>query len=348
MEIVKFLLKRSGYVVVSLFGLSILIFLISRVLPGDPARMALGPRAPEWVVQRLREQLHLNEPLYIQYYWWLSGAIHGDFGESLYTRRPVIDDVKEFLPATGELVLFASIVEAFLGLGLGIVSGRYRNTWIDHSTRMLAYLGVATPAFAFAVLFLLLFGYLLDILPTAGRLSPEIARPPVVTGMVLIDSLIVGNLSAFGDALKHMVLPGISMALGGMAQLARITRVSVSEHLEKEYIFALRQYGVPEWRIVLKYLLKPSFIAPISILGLQIGSLFGNAFLVELVFNWPGISRYGINAMLRKDLNATAAVVLIMGVIYIIVNLLVDIAVAFLDPRIRLGEERGGVKHAAN
>lgn len=342
MKTVKFLLKRLGYMVFALFGLSILIFLISRVLPGDPARMALGPRAPEWAVQNLREQLHLNEPLYMQYYWWLSGALHGDFGESLYTRRPVIDDIKEFLPATGELVLFASIIQVFFGIALGVVSGRYRNTWIDSSVRMLAYLGVATPAFVFAIIFLLLFGYLLDILPTVGRLSPEATRPTVVTGMISIDSLIAGNLSTFGDALKHMVLPGMSMALGGLAQLARITRVAVSEHLEKEYIFAARQFGVPEWRIALKYLLKPSLIPPISILGLQIGSLFANAFLVELVFNWPGFSRYGINAMLRKDINAIAAVVLIMGVIYIVINLLVDVVVGFLDPRIQLGEEGGG------
>ncbi len=215
MSILKFLCKRLVLSIFVLFGLSILIFMISRVLPGDPVRMALGSRAPQWAIENLREQMHLNDPLYAQYYYWLTSAVRGDLGQSLFTRRPVMQDVREFLPATMELALFAGVLMAVFGILLGAVSGRYSNTWIDNSVRVFSYIGVVTPSFVFAILFLLLFGYLLNVLPTAGRLSPWITRPPVVTGMVSLDALLSGNFTAFGDAIKHMILPAVSLALGG-------------------------------------------------------------------------------------------------------------------------------------
>lgn len=341
MSMLKFLGKRLALSLFVLFGLSILIFTISRVLPGDPVRMALGSRAPQWAVDNLREQMHLNDPLYAQYYYWLAGAVRGDFGQSLFTRRAVIEDVREFLPATMELALFAGVIMAIFGILLGAVSGRYSNTWIDNSVRIFSYIGIVTPSFVFAILFLLLFGYLLNVLPTMGRLSPWIARPPVITGMVSLDALLSGNFAAFGDAIRHLILPAVSLALGGMAQEARITRSTISDNLRKDYIASAKGFGVPDRLIMFKYLLKPSLIPTVSILGLDFASLVGNAFLVELIFNWPGFSRYGIHAMLNKDLNAVSAVVMVLGVLFIIVNILVDLIVAWLDPRIRLGAERG-------
>ncbi|MGC9530211.1 MAG: ABC transporter permease [Candidatus Bipolaricaulaceae bacterium] len=340
MSILKYLAKRLALSVFVLFGLSVLIFVISRVLPGDPVRMALGPRAPEWAVQNMREQMHLDAPLYVQYYYWLSGALHGDLGQSLFTRRPVIDDVKEFLPATMELALFAGLIMAVFGILLGAISGRYSNTWIDNGVRIFSYVGVVTPSFVFAILFVLFFGYVLNWFPTAGRLSSDVVRPPVITGMVTFDALVTGRFAALGDALWHMVLPAVSLALAGMAQEARITRSTISDNLGKDYIAAAKGFGIPERRVTLKYLLKPSLIPTVSILGLDFAALLANAFLVELIFNWPGFSRYGINAMLRKDLNAVSAVVMVIGVVFVVVNILVDLVVAWLDPRIRLGAER--------
>ena len=341
MSMLKFLGKRLALSLFVLFGLSILIFTISRVLPGDPVRMALGSRAPQWAVDNLREQMHLNDPLYAQYYYWLAGAVRGDFGQSLFTRRAVIEDVREFLPATMELALFAGVIMAIFGILLGAISGRYSNTWIDNSVRIFSYIGIVTPSFVFAILFLLLFGYLLNVLPTMGRLSPWIARPPVITGMVSLDALLSGNFAAFGDAIRHLILPAVSLALGGMAQEARITRSTISDNLRKDYIASAKGFGVPDRLVMFKYLLKPSLIPTVSILGLDFASLIGNAFLVELIFNWPGFSRYGIHAMLNKDLNAVSAVVMVLGVVFIIVNIVVDLIVAWLDPRIRLGAERG-------
>jgi len=341
MRTIKFIVKRLVYSVFVLVGLSILIFVIARVMPGHPARMALGARAPEWAVERLREEMHLNEPLYVQYYYWAKGALHGDFGMSLVTRRSVANDIKEFLPASLELALYAGIFMGIIGITLGTISGWYSNTWIDNLVRVISYIGIVTPSFVFAIFFVLIFSYVLEIFPTMGRIAPDLIPPPRITGMITLDALITGNFAIFLDALKHLFLPAISLAMGPLAQEARITRSSINDNLNKDYIAAERSCGIPERTIMFKYLLKPSLIPTISIYGLDFASLLGNAFLIELIFNWPGLSRYGMNAMLRKDLNAMTAIILVFGLVFIIVNIIVDIIVEYLDPRIRLGVERG-------
>ena len=341
MRFLKFIVKRFLHSILVLFGLSILIFVIARVIPGDPARMALGPRAPESVVQKFREDLHLDKPLYAQYYYWLAGALRGDLGMSLFTKRQVADDVKEFFPATFELMLFTGLVMSVFGILLGIVSARHSNRWPDNTVRVFSYLGVCTPAFVFAILFLLLFGYVFQIRPTIGRISPAITRPPTRTGLMTLDSLLAGNLAAFWDAIKHLVMPGVALALGPMAQEARITRSSMTDNLQRDFIALERSQAIPERRIMSKYLLRISVIPTVSVLGLDFASQLGWAFLVELIFNWPGISRYGINVMLHKDLNAIVAVIMIIGLMFMVVNIVVDLIVSWLDPRIRLGAERG-------
>ena len=341
MRTIKFIVKRLVYSVFVLVGLSILIFGIARVMPGHPARMALGARAPEWAVERLREEMHLNEPLYVQYYYWAKEALHGDFGMSLVTRRSVANDIKEFLPASLELALYAGIFMGIIGITLGTISGWYSNTWIDNLVRVISYIGIVTPSFVFAIFFVLIFSYVLEIFPTMGRIAPDLIPPPRITGMITLDALITGNFAIFLDALKHLFLPAISLAMGPLAQEARITRSSITDNVKKDYIAAERSCGIPERTIMFKYLLKPSLIPTISIYGLDFASLLGNAFLIELIFNWPGLSRYGMNAMLRKDLNAMTAIILVFGLVFVIVNIIVDIIVEYLDPRIRLGVERG-------
>jgi peptide/nickel transport system permease protein len=211
---------------------------------------------------------------------------------------------------------------------------------VDNVVRVLSYLGVVTPSFVFAIIFLLVFGYVLDWFPTMGRLSISLSRPPVVTGLMTVDALLAGDLAVFWDAVHHLVLPATALAMGGIAQEARITRATMSDNLMKDYIGAERALGVPERVIMGKFLLKPSLIPTISILGLDFAATMSNAFLVELIFVWPGLSRYGVNAMLRKDLNAIAAVIMVLGVVFILVNILVDVVVAQLDPRIRLSAGR--------
>lgn len=340
MSLGRFLVRRIIHSVFVLLGLSIVIFIIARVMPGDPARMALGARAPQWVVDRVREQMHLNEPLIVQYAYWLRGALRADFGLSLVTQRPVTTDIREFFPASLELVLLAGLFSAVGGIGLGILSARYKDTWIDNVVRIISYAGIVTPSFIFAILFVLLFGFVLKWFPVIGRLSEHTVAPPTVTGMVTVDALLAGRLDAFADALRHMVLPALALAMGSIAQEARLTRSSMADNLGKDYIAAARALGISERAVMGRFLLKPSLIPTVSILGLDIAATLGVAFLVELIFNWPGLARYGMTSMLHKDLNAISAVILVLGVAFITVNILVDIIVAYLDPRIRLRAAR--------
>lgn len=335
----KYILQRIAFSVFALLGLSVLIFTIARVLPGDPARMALGPSAPDWAIQSFRNELHLNDPLPVQYAIWLRDIFSGSLGRSLMTRRDVTTDIVEFLPASLELIIFAAVVEVFFSITLGVLAGRRANTWVDNTIRVFSYLGVAVPSFVFGVIFLLTLGFIFPVFPRGGRLSTGLLAPGPVTGMLTIDSLLTGNLRVFADATWHLVLPGLALCLGGLAQDCRITRSSVVENMNKDYILSATSHGIPERIIMLKYLLKPSLIPAVSIMGLDIAGLLGNAFLVELIFGFPGFSRYGITAMMNKDLNAIVGTVMVIGLVFAVVNIAVDILVAYIDPRIRLTEK---------
>jgi len=338
MEFLSYLVRRSISMIATLIGISVLIFLLIRVMPGDPARLALGTQATQDMVEDLRQRMHLNEPLHKQYYYWAKGLLQGDLGRSLYSYRNVTQDLKEFFPATIELILFAILILVTVGLLFGILAASYKDTWIDGSIRFIAYAGVSIPYFLWAIFLLLIFGYFLDIMPTGGRLSAGVKMPPPLTGMVTIDALVSGNLLTLLDALKHLILPAISLSTGGIATAARVTRTSMSDNVKKDYIQVAKSFNIPRNVIMYKYLLKPSLIPTVALLGMQLGVLVANAFLVELIFNWPGFSRYGIGTMLNKDLNGITAVVLIVGGIYVIMNFVVDLIVAYLDPRIRLRE----------
>jgi len=335
-----FIIKRLIYTMIVLLGVSVLIFAISRVMPGDPARMALGTKAPEEVVQRFRIAMHYDKPIHVQYFYWFKGILEGDLGLSLVTKHPVLEDIIQVFPATFELAIFAFIFIIFTGITIGVISARYHNTWVDNLGRLFAYFGIVTPSFVFAILGMLIFCYILKVLPTMGRLSPELTCPPKITGLITIDALIQGNFIVFVDALKHLILPTVSLGLLGMAEDARITRSSVYNNMRKDYIAAVQSYGIPERVIIFRDLLKPSLIPVVSMLGLEFGTILSQAFLVELIFNWPGFARYGMNAIIQKDLNAISGVVLILGVIFVFSNIIVDLIVTFLDPRIRLIYER--------
>lgn len=340
MKIGSFILRRLFMSVFVLVGLSIVIFIIARVIPGDPARLALGPRAPVEVVEQLRKELQMDKSLPEQYRIWLTRALRGDLGKSLVSKRPVIEDVKEYLPATLELIFLGAVFMIFFAILLGTLAARYKDRWVDGLIRVFAYVGVSIPAFVLAVFFILFFGYAWPILPVLSRLSPQFDAPGI-TGLMILDFILVGNPGAAWDAFTHLILPAVALAMGGTFQEARITRSSLVDNLYKDFIAAERGYGISERKIMFKYLLKPSLIPTVSVMGMDIAAMIGNAFLVEMIVNWPGLSRYGINAMLYKDLNAISGVVLIIGLFFALTNIVVDIIVAFLDPRIRLGGVRG-------
>jgi len=283
--VMHLLLKRLGISLIVLVGVSMLIFAIARVIPGDPARIALGPSATVEQVANLRAEMHLDESLPVQY--------GGDLGTSLYTNRPVTKDIAQFLPATLELVFLAGIIMVAAGLPLGILAARYRGRWPDHVVRILALLTVSAPGFVWAVILMLLFAFYLPLFPIAGRISDiyEIER---TTGFLTIDTLLVGNFAAFWDVLHHLILPAVALSLSGIGQAARLTRDNMVETYEKPYIEMAQAYGFFPSRIARTYAFKPSLIPSLTIIGLDFAAMLGNAFLVEAVFAWPGLSRYGV------------------------------------------------------
>lgn len=331
----KYLLKRILGGIFVILGISVFIFLLIRVVPGDPVRMALGPNAPDYAVKAMREQMHLDAPLAMQYVYWISGVARGDFGQSLTTKRPVAQDVVEFLPATLEVALLAGVIFVVGSIVIGLAAARYRDTWFDGFIRACSYVGISIPSFVLAILLLLWFGYYWKILPVSGRISGNF-QVPAVTGFMVLDCLLGGSLKAAGDAFLHLIIPAVSLAVGCLFQEARLLRSSIIDNMHNEFYSVELGYGLPKAFIVRKYLFKPSFIPVISVMGLDFASLMGNAFLVETVFGWPGISRYGMNAMLNKDLNAVSAVIILYGFVFVIVNIVVDIIAAYLDPRSRM------------
>ena len=334
----RFSIKRLLFSIFVLFGISIVIFSLARVIPGDPARMALGSSASPQAVAELRVKMHLNDPLPSQYVKWITDVFQGDFGQSLSSKRPVTADVYEFFPATLELILVAAVIDIVFAFIMGIAAAKRRNSWLDGTIRVFSYLGISVPAFVWAVLFMLFFGFIWQVLPVVGRLTTGLAIPARVTGLYIIDFLMAGNVSGALDALGHVFLPALSLAIGTMCQESRILRSSLIDNMSKEHITVTTSFGIPQNKIIRKYLLKPSSVAVITVIGLDFASMMGNAFLVEAVFGWPGLSKYCLNAMLSKDFNAICACVLIIGLMYTVINIIVDLVNATLDPRARLGD----------
>lgn len=334
---VKYMVKRLLLGILVLLGTSILIFFIARVVPGDVANIALGSRATEAAKEALREELYLNDTLLVQYVKWLGDVLHGDFGNSFITKRAIATDVSQFFPATAELVLMSGVFIVMGSFSLGILAGRHKNTWIDGIIRVLSYIGIAIPAFVMAILLLLVFSYAFPFVPILGRLSQNMMPPSNITGLYVIDGLLTGNFAVAGNAFVHLLLPSLALAIGPIVQEARVLRSSLVDNSSKEYMAVSTGHGLPRNVLINKYLLKPSAASMITVMGMDFASLLGNAFLVERIFNWPGLSRYGINAMLNKDLNAICAVVLVIAVTFFIVNLIVDLILSALDPRMRIG-----------
>ncbi len=335
--IVSRVARRLGSTMLVLLGVSLLIFLIARVIPGDPARIALGPRATEEQVIQMREVLHLDQPVIIQYGHFLTELMQGDLGISLYTNRPVMTDIAQFLPATLELVLLAGFFMVALGLPLGVLAARYRGGWPDNLIRVITLLTVSAPAFVWAVVLLLMLSYFLPLFPIAGRIHETISIP-TVTGFMVIDTLLAGHWRGFVSALHHLFLPAFALSLSGVGQAARLTRSNMIETYDSPYIEMAQSYGFPERRIARSYALKPSLIPSLTIIGLDFAALLGNAFLVENIFAWPGISRYGVGVILQKDLNAIVGTVMIISATFLIANIIVDVLVTLINPRIRYAE----------
>ena len=331
-----FFVRRLGAGALVLFGVSVLIFVLARVMPGDPARLALGPSASAEQVASLRTEMGLDQPIVAQYATFMANAAHGDLGISLYTNQPVASDLAGTFPATLELVLAAGALMAVLGVAMGIASAHWKDAWPDNAARLFSLLAVAMPNFVWALLLMLLLGYWLDLLPIAGRLDDALTPPPAITGLLTVDALLAGRLGLLGDALHHLILPAFALSLPGIAQISRLTRTNLVDSYVRPYVEFARAYGFPESGIAFRWALRPAMIPTVTVFGMHLVAMLGSAFLIETVFVWPGMARYGVQAILHKDLNAIVAVVLVVSTCFIAFNMIVDAAVALIDPRIRI------------
>lgn len=339
MEFLSFLVRRLLWSALVLLGLSIVIFTVARAVPGDPARMALGPRASPAQVEALQERLSLDKPMVQQYGVYMSGLVRGDLGRSLLTERPVAEDIRDTFPATFELVFVTVTIAFALGIPLGVTAAYWKDRWPDNLVRLFSLFSAVAPAFFLGLLLQILAGYVLQILPTTGRLPSAMGFEANISGLLLIDSLLAGRFDVFTQTLRHLLLPAIALASTTLGQIALTTRAAMIDVSTQDYIEASRAFGVPERVQVFKYMLRPSFVPPLTIMGLAFASLIGSAFVVELVFSWPGMAAYGIRAILQKDLNAVMGVVMVSGVFFVLINLTIDIMIGIVDPRVRI---RGG------
>lgn len=330
----KYIFKRILMLIPVLLGVSIIVFLIMRVFSPDPAPIVLGQHATQEAIETWRQANGLNDPIYLQYWNFLTGALTGNFGTSYYTKAPVLDEIMARFPATIELAFVAIIIASIVGILIGVISAVKKNSIFDNAGMLVALVGVSMPIFWLGILLIIFFSGTLHLLPSSGRLDP-LLQPMDVTGFYLIDSLLEGNIDAFVDALEHLVLPGVALAMYSMAIIARMTRSSMLDTLQQDYIRTARAKGISESKVIRKHAFRNGLIPIVTVIGLQLGSLLGGAVLTETVFSWPGIGAYTVQCILKSDFPVVQGVVLLIATVFVLMNLIVDIVYAFLDPRIK-------------
>lgn len=330
-----FITKRLLLLVLMLVGLLAITFTISHVAPGDPASLAAGPDATKEMVENIRRQYGLDKPLREQFAIYASGVLEGDFGRSVRTSRDVGADLLRYFPATFELVTFSILVACALGIPLGMLAALFHNGWVDHATRILSVSGMALPMFWLGLMLQLLIALEWGLLPLGGRLDLMTEPPSFVTGMYLIDSLLVGRWDVFGDAFAHLILPATALCFPALASIMRVNRAEMLEALNQDYVTGARAMGISEWRIVCLYALKNALIPTLAMIGLRYGWMLGGTVLVESVFDWPGIGLYAVQSAVSSDFQPIMGVTLLIGLNFMLANLLVDILYAWIDPRLR-------------
>lgn len=327
-------LKRIFNMLVVLLFVSLLMFVLVRVLPGDPVGAALGDGATKEQIDKFRAQMGMDKPLQVQYLVYLRGLLSGNFGVSLIEPRDVADIVWERLPATLELVICALILAIVIGVPLGILAATHRNGPIDQASRLWSLTGVSFPGFWAALMLQLVLGAALAWVPITGRLT---GPPPAdVTGLYLIDALLAGNFKAFGEAARHLIAPTIVLAVGPLAQITSMVRSSMLDELGKPYVAFSQAVGMPRFLINYKYALRNAFSSTLTLIGFLFPLMIGGAFVVEKVFAWPGIARFGADAILANDYNAIVGVTLVICLFVVVVNFVTEELYVALDPRIRL------------
>jgi len=331
------ILKRLLMAVPSLIGVVIVTFLLTRAMPGDPAAYFAGPAATKEAVEQVRVQLGLDKPLYIQFVNYVADLAHGDLGNSLTTGQPVGHEIKTRLPASAELTLLGLIVAMVIAVPLGIMAATRPNSLIDHACRVISTAGVSLPVFFTGLILVYVFYYLLGWAPAPlGRLDVFFSPPPTVTGFYLIDSLIAGNGELFLSSLKQLILPALTLGIFSLAPIARMTRASMLAVLASDFVRTARASGLSPFTVIVTYAFRNALLPVVTTLGMVFSFLLGANVLVEKVFAWPGIGSFAIEALIASDFAPLQGFVLTMAILYVALNLVIDILYGVIDPRVRV------------
>jgi peptide/nickel transport system permease protein len=339
MRTLTFVARRLAFALLVVLGASVVTFFIARVVPSNPAAKWVGPHPTKEQLEQARIELGLDQPLYVQYFRYMEQVVRGDLGVSVRTHHPIKDDLKTYLPATLELVLVGLLIAIVIGVPLGALAGAHKDGGIDHFSRVFAVAGVSIPPFWLGLLLQLLFFGVLGILPLSGRVDNRIMLYyPIehVTGMYTVDSLLTGNLVAFKDSLLHIILPAFTLATYPLGLTIRMTRSNMVEVLSEQYVTAARAAGIPEGTVLYRLALKNAIMPTLTLLGLSLVYALTGSILVEVIFSWPGLGNYLTAAILSIDFPTIMVVTLLVTVLYVLVNLLVDVLQAMVDPRVEL------------
>src|SRR5215470_11724392 len=331
MRLVALVLKRLAWLAPTLAGLVAIVFFISRVIPADPVALVAGETASRAQIELLRQKLGLDQPLLVQLAQYYKQLLSGDLGTSLFTTRPVWEDLSARLPATIELTVAAMLLSIVIGIPLGVIAALHRNRFVDHFLRVVTVAGLAVASFWLALMLQILFSMDQRWLPLQARITGF--PPPSITGFYVVDALIEGNFTRLGNVLAHLTLPALTLAFPALATVVRFTRAGVLETLQRSFVTYQRAMGIPAGLIVWKYVLRNSLVSTVTQIGLLFGILLAGTVVIETVFQWPGIGAYAFEAILHSDYAAVMGFTVYAGVVFGIVNLIVDILHAILDPR---------------
>ncbi len=343
MKLMHFIVRRLLLLIPVLIGLSVITFTISHLIPANPARAWAGEKASPDTVKAVEEEYHLDEPVHLQYYYYMSDLLHGDMGDSPTTNRPVREDIETYFPATFELTLVSMIIVVMVGIPLGIFSAVNRNKLPDHVIRVFSLLGSSMPIFWLGLLLQMAFSYYpginfgFAILPPKGRIGAFVEPPEKVTGLYIVDSILALDGEALLSSVTHIILPAVTLSFAILGIIMRIMRSSMLDVMNQEYMNTARAKGLSYHDVIHKHGVKNALIPTTTILGMSFGGLLGGAVLTETIFSWPGMGKYAVGAILQLDFPAIMGFTLLIGFVYVIANLVVDIMYAYLDPRIRLG-----------
>ena len=335
----RLLLRRLISLPLVLLGMTVVTFAVTHIIPGDPARLQAGPHASAEQVQVLRHKYGYDQPLVKQYVTYMGDLLHGNLGDSITTRRPVTEDLREFFPATIELTTAAMLIVVVVGLPLGMLGGLRRGRFSDHFSRLFSIVAVSMPVFWLGIILQIIFYQKANILPVGGRIDPALLPPTHATGFYVIDALWSGDTVALRSSLSHLILPAVTLAAGSLAVITRMTRASVIDVSGSDHVRASVAKGISRPLVIRRHIFSNAIIPVTTVFGLQVGTLLAGSILVEVVFSWPGLGLYAVNAISNLDFAAIMGVTLLISFTYVIVNLAVDIAYLLLDPRIADAQE---------